>query len=554
MSARLTRRRLALAVGGLLAGAVAWLLFAPAQLGGQVSYVVVHGNSMSPGLGDGDLAVVRRADAYAAGDAVAYDSRELERVVLHRIVRTDDGRLVLKGDANEWTDPERPAGDDVLGRLWFSVPMAGTAVEWLGEPLHAAVLCALLVLACLGGTGATVHRRRRRRRPALDATPTVAAPQPPAARADAGLPLGAEVAHAGLLVAGVGALLFLALGVAAFSRPTTHETTNELGYAQRGEFTYSGLAQAGAVYPQGRATTGQPVYLRLVKSLNVAFAYELGTEQATGLSGRARLVAELSDGSGWRRELTLAPARAFTGSTVRVSGPLDLVELRALIARVEAATGVARPEYTLTVRPDVTVAGQIEGSALDEAFSPGLPFRLDAFQLQLEGVAPNGATPARLPEKVATVDVPAEAVSTLGIGGFRIGVPTARRVAIVGGALALTGLLLLGGLGLTGRRRTEAGRIRAHYGHMLVPLAAAPRGVAPTIEVATFDGLARMAKDAGRPLLDFDDGLGGHTYYVDDGTALYVYESAASLAESPSSEEEIPRERLAVVRGVTERA
>jgi signal peptidase I len=557
MSARLNRRRLALAMGGVLAGAVAWLLFAPTPLGGQLSYVVVHGGSMAPGLADGDLAVVRRADAYEPGDAVAYESTELERVVLHRVVRSEQGRLALKGDANNWVDPGRPTDDDVLGRLWFSVPAVGTAVEWLGEPLHAAVLCGLLVLACVGGTGATVGRRRRRRQ-AQDDIPTVAAasrPGPGLQDGEARVPLGAELTHAGLLVAGFGAVVFVALGIVAFSRPTTHETTSELGYAQRGEFTYSGLAPAGAVYPQGRVTTGQPIYLRLVDTLQVAFSYELGTEQATGLSGGARLVAELSDGSGWRREMTLASARAFTGSTVRLSGPLDLVELRALIARVEAATGVPKPAYTLTVRPEVTVAGQIDGSALTESFSPRLPFRLDGSQLQLEGVTTNGAaTPTLRPDKVGTIDVPAQAVSTLGIGGLRLDVTTARRVVIVGGALALTGLLLLGGLGLTRPRRTETGRIKALYGHMLIPLAVAPRGVAPTIEVATIGGLARMAKNAGRPLLDFDDGHGGHTYYVDDGTALYVYESSAPLPESPPSEEEIPRERLAVVRGVTERA
>ena len=83
------------------------MFFAPAQVGGGTSYAIIVGNSMEPKLHRGDLAVVRKRSTYRAGDVVLYDSRELGSKVLHRIVRVENGRFVLKGDNNSFLDSER---------------------------------------------------------------------------------------------------------------------------------------------------------------------------------------------------------------------------------------------------------------------------------------------------------------------------------------------------------------------------------------------------------------------------------------------------------------
>ena len=71
-------------VPGLLmavAFAFLWLWVGPAQLGGGVTYVTTHGISMQPGIHAGDLILVRAADSYGPGDAVAYDSGDRKSVV-----------------------------------------------------------------------------------------------------------------------------------------------------------------------------------------------------------------------------------------------------------------------------------------------------------------------------------------------------------------------------------------------------------------------------------------------------------------------------------------
>ena len=116
---------------------------------------------MEPKLHRGDLAVVRKQSVYRAGDVVLYDSRELGSKVLHRIVRVEDGRFVLKGDNNSFLDSEHPTEEQIVGKLWMSAPAVGRATEWLREPLHSALLVGLVTLIALGGgigTGAAVRR------------------------------------------------------------------------------------------------------------------------------------------------------------------------------------------------------------------------------------------------------------------------------------------------------------------------------------------------------------------------------------------------------------
>jgi signal peptidase I len=134
----------------------AWLLLAPAQLGGATRYAVVEGASMEPGLSRGDLVLVRAGTKPAVGDVVLYRDPTLGVRVLHRVIGVDADRLVLKGDANDFVDDTRPRRADVVGSYWFAVPRAGAALSWMQAPQHAALLAFLLTLVAFSG-GAVVR-------------------------------------------------------------------------------------------------------------------------------------------------------------------------------------------------------------------------------------------------------------------------------------------------------------------------------------------------------------------------------------------------------------
>ena len=154
---RLHGARLRRAAGIVLTLAVlggAWWVLAPSALGGSTAFVVVDGTSMMPRFHRSDLVALRPASAPRVGDVVGYRSAMLGRVVLHRIVAIKGDRYVLKGDNNSFIDPEQPRRSELVGKLWFQVPLSGRAIGALHVPWVLATLAALLVLAVgLDGAG-----------------------------------------------------------------------------------------------------------------------------------------------------------------------------------------------------------------------------------------------------------------------------------------------------------------------------------------------------------------------------------------------------------------
>ena len=155
---RATRVGLIALIGAALA--VAWALFAPPQLGGSTRYLILDGTSMKPSLSAGDLALVRAGGDVGRGDVVLYEHPRLGAHVLHRVVRETNGAFVLRGDNNDFLDDARPSRSDVRGELWFAVPRIGSALAWVREPLHAALLVFVLAFVALGGLAAATTGRR----------------------------------------------------------------------------------------------------------------------------------------------------------------------------------------------------------------------------------------------------------------------------------------------------------------------------------------------------------------------------------------------------------
>lgn len=512
---------------GLLAGAlslallaVGWLFLGPAQVGGTTSYAVIFGNSMEPKLHRGDFAVIREQRTYRPGDIVLYDSPQLASKVLHRIVRVEGGRFVLKGDNNDFLDTERPTEAQIVGRLWLTVPAAGRVSEWLREPLHSALLVGLSTLLALGGSvGVGAARGRRRGAPG----------QAAASRETRGAASGFDPQPL-LVGVGVALALFALLAVVAFTRPTTTVATVPDAYAHQGRFAYSADVRANDVYPDGRVTTGVPVFLRLVPRLRVAFDYRLESRFPAEAVGNVRLAVRLSDGRGWERVLPLAPAKPFAGRSVGTSGILDLRRLQTLIERMRELTGSAQSVYSVAVVPQVTVKGSAGGQPLDAVFAPTLAFELGDLRLQpkLDGSG-EGVSPFA-PREAGVGTRPAK--STLELGGLSLPVETARLLSVIGlVAAALLGLLAI--LTLLQRfRGEEPARIRARYGHLLLPVASRQPEWARVTELADVESLVRLAQRHDRMILHVVDGA-EHTYVVEEEGSVYRYRASAQAASPP---------------------
>ena len=99
-------------------------------------------------------------------------------------------------------------------------------------------------------------------------------------------------------------LIFLGLGVFAFTRPMTR-TADNLTYQQDGNFFYSATGTP-QIYDTNTVRSGEPVFPKLTCFLNVGFAYNLTGGQFQAVSGSHQLSAQvLDEQSGWQRTIPM---------------------------------------------------------------------------------------------------------------------------------------------------------------------------------------------------------------------------------------------------------
>ena len=98
--------------------------------------------SMEPTIGEDDLIIVARRDAYAVDDIVVYQSGGI--LVVHRIIDINDGMVTTQGDANQAAD-EPIELSAIKGKVVAIVPFLGSLARILKTPVATIVLLAAAV-------------------------------------------------------------------------------------------------------------------------------------------------------------------------------------------------------------------------------------------------------------------------------------------------------------------------------------------------------------------------------------------------------------------------
>ena len=113
---------------GLVLTVTLWIVLAPTEFGGQATYVIINGNSMQPGLHEGDLVILRQADSFVVGDIATYRSPDVGTVI-HRIIDRRGEQYIFQGDNNAWVDSYQPTQADLIGKYWFYSNSAKVAMD-----------------------------------------------------------------------------------------------------------------------------------------------------------------------------------------------------------------------------------------------------------------------------------------------------------------------------------------------------------------------------------------------------------------------------------------
>ncbi|MEO8541261.1 MAG: hypothetical protein ABI577_16085 [bacterium] len=499
----------------LLIAVAAAYLFAPAGIGGRITYTATSGTSMAPNFKTGDLAVLRKSGPVHIGDIAGYRSGLTGQIVVHRVIADKDGHLTFKGDNNWWIDTYRPTQQEVIGKLWIHLGGAGKKVNAI-NPSWVLGGIGLVGIMTVASTGKKTSVRGRSRK--------VGAPSGTFGSQ------GAQILLAALLLV---AFISSVLAFVAFRSDTTTTTNRIVTAEQTGDFRYEGAAVPGPVYEENRLKTGDPIYVDLVPTITTSFSYHLQAPTAKDIHGTVRLFAVTRDINGWERSSDLIPATPFDGPDASVSTEVDLSGLMLLAAALQQVTGATSRYWTTAISAEVLLTGTMDGQPFESRFAPFYTLRVTppneifvetALTRDFESAPPEPGNTAGansfFPHDDLTVSVPEVVPATLSLVVTHVRVDYLRRMASI---LAIASFLLALGVGgaMAWALRTRAARFYARYGNRLVRVA----GMSPpanAVQMETMEDLVRVADRYQSVILwihhDDDD-----MYAVQDVSSTFVF-------------------------------
>ena len=524
-----------------------WLAFAPTQVGGMVSYIIVIGQSMEPKFHIGDLVVAHKEPIYRVGDAIVYRSLELKSFVFHRIISQEMGHYTLKGDNNSWVDNYQPSHEEVIGKLWLHIPRGGAALQKTRSPLVMALIAGALgaLLAASLSRDKSKGKKRMNDRSFREWFNSVQqksrswltkinTPEP---KKPGDFDQG-KILEGLFFVLGFIALSTLILGIIAFSRPTSRIAQDDLTYEHLGIFSYSASAPQD-VYDADTIKSGDPIFTNLTCSVDINFQYTLVAAQTENIAGTYQWTAIISEPlSGWQRTIPLQEQTSFSGSAFGSTANLDLCKIASLTQSMEEKTNARSGSYTLSMAPNIRLTGEVSGRALEGVFNPALVFRYDRVQFYLVRNEEQG-NPLTLTETGILREEHKEA-NTMPLFGKEMAVPTLRLIALFGFIGSLIALVVLG-LRLQNLSRLDQDKFfHIKYDSMMIDVEtcfADPIGSSSAIQVTSMDALAKLAERFNAMILHTEqDNL--HMYYVQAGGATYQFMTAANKTGSTLPESE----------------
>lgn len=314
-----------------------------------------------------DLILVRPKQAYQIGDAVLYRNPQLGQV-FHRIIGKVSEGFFMKGDNNTWVDSFLPSDEDIYGSIWIHIPNAGTIVKFLRTPFIFSTILTASILILIQVWKSSTNRATR-----------IICPT--------------DVGHARkfrmnykltdlLYLSLISLLCFSILAFFAFQEPIEHEIPDNLNYTNRGQFDYFAVT-TGDVYQEGFLASGDPVFRLLTDSVNILFHYELSADQTGEIHGTNRMVAEISDATGWKYPIELLPTTTFTGNEFTLQSTLELNQLQEIIDKLETQTGIHNAAYTLNILPEVHIEGALQERPFTSDFTPQVAFVIDDLTMRI---------------------------------------------------------------------------------------------------------------------------------------------------------------------------
>ena len=121
------------------------LIFSVLPITGNYKVMTVISGSMAPAIKMGSVVIVKPVDEYKIGDVITFGPYSRTKApTTHRIydIKVTGGEpiYITKGDVNNAPDTREITKKDVLGKVLFSVPYVGYAVDFAKKPVGFALI------------------------------------------------------------------------------------------------------------------------------------------------------------------------------------------------------------------------------------------------------------------------------------------------------------------------------------------------------------------------------------------------------------------------------
>ena len=530
-----------------------WIGFAPIQLGGQAIYIMVAGNSMEPGIHNGDLVIARPRSDYQVGDIVTYRNAELGRLVLHRIIGQESGRFIFQGDNNSWVDSYRPTREEMIGKAWIQIPLGGQIIQWLRLPINMAIIAgtiAIFFMATLLGSSKKEKNMNKMPQNQIiqsDNNINIGSNRPNNRQSTQEMLLSGEAMEGFFYILMLIALASLVLGIFVYFTPFWHDVPFDINYQQSGEFSYSASAPPG-IYDSQSVGTGQPIFLKLTCEINMQFSYMLTGDQLQDLAGTHQLSAMVIENkSGWRRTFPLEQQTAFSGNFFTTSAPLNLCQMDAMLAEMEQQTGLQANLYSIVINPNIAIGGKVSGQILNDTYQPELVFHFDRLQAYL--VQDDLLLDPLKPVKIGIINGLRTEMNTLSLFGLKPKVSNVGIFSLIGFLVSISGLLILWQFIANKPQQNEGSYMPAKYGSLKVDDQPAKLEISPPVlDVASKFEFSELAKLHNSMILHYIVGF-THFYQFKGDGLIYQYRSRNEDGRDERIRPEIMYSRLTIKPG-----
>jgi EAL domain-containing protein (putative c-di-GMP-specific phosphodiesterase class I) len=223
---------------------------------------------------------------------------------------------------------------------------------------------------------------------------------------------------------------------------------------------------------------------------------------------------------------------AFSGNTFSNQSDLNVCKVTALIESMEAETGFHPSQYNLSIAPQVSMMGQIQGRELKDLYEPRLLFKFDRVNFSVVKTDP-ASTPFSQSEPNFIRGMRTQA-NTIPMFGTELSVPTLRVLVLVGLILSLAGMGAMWMYMQSLARRNPETVIRMKYSTMIVDVQNG--GFKPNsqaVEVLSIEDLANLAERLDAMILHETWG-NVHNYFVQTDGFAYLYSNNETGIQSSS--------------------